>query len=504
MIRDAQDLDNATVLQADVCIAGAGAAGITLARRLQGQGLRVVLLESGGFEREDDTQALYEGTEIGELAVGLATCRVRALGGSTNAWAGWCRRLEDEDFQVRPWMPLSGWPLHGADLAPYYDLAHATLEIGTDEFDTDAITARSGLQALPLDATRVRTSLYQYSPPVRMVVRDRAELEASEDIDLLLHANLTEIELGQDGDVAGFGCQTLSGVSFRVTAQAYVLALGGIENARMLLASNRQEGAGVGNGHDVVGRYFMEHPHFYKNAWLVTSAARDLTLYTGRREAITVDAARPAGVPTEVRGALTLPGGLRSTQGLPGLAATLRPFGTEEAAERMGDVAGDALAPLLRSDDALALYALDIRAEQRPIADSRVTLSSERDALGVPRTQITWRIDEADLAAVQTTLTHFGTEIARAGVGRLWMPLDDRGVLQPSSFDRGCHHMGTTRMHSDPTKGVVDADLRVHGVPSLSIAGSSVYPTGGFANPTLTLVALAHRLADRLIAELAP
>jgi choline dehydrogenase-like flavoprotein len=502
MIRDARDLEDDAELTADVCIAGAGAAGITLARELRGRGLSVIVLESGDLEGEAAIQDLYEGIEVGPHEVGLRSCRVRQFGGSTNAWAGWCRRLTDDDFEARPWLEGSGWPLTAEEMAPWYDRAHELCEIGADDFDVAAMADRDDtIRPMPLDPTRVETAVYQFSPPTRFGTRYRRSMEDADDVEVYLRANLVDIRLDETGDCDAFVAATLDGGRFTVRASRFVLAMGGIANARMLLASNTQEPAGVGNGNDLVGRYFMEHPHFYWTAWLAAPADLDLDLYVRYPTTLTYDDASPDGVSIRVRGALALPQALRASQQRIALAATLRPDDLESASDRTGSVPGKQLRAVLRGGD-IALYGLDVRAEQRPIPESRVTLALQRDALGVPITQMDWRIAQADIADTGATLRQFGVELARAGIGRLWMPTGPEGY-EPVGYNVGCHHMGTTRMAASPDDGVVDADCRVHGVPSLFVAGSSVFTTGGFANPTLTIVALAVRLADTLAAELA-
>ena len=500
MLRDAIDLTD-TLLTADVCIVGAGAAGITLAIELEGQGLRVLLLESGGLEREEDTQELYEGSQSGQHNLGIATCRLRWLGGSTNAWAGWCRRLEPEDFEERSWMPNSGWPISLDDLSPHYDRAHEVVGIGAADFDAEAITARSDLRTLALPPEAARTVLYQYSAPTRFGQRYRSRIENSADIELLLHANLIDIRLGNDGQVDALECGTLTGVRFEVKADRYVLAAGGIENARALLSSNRQEAAGIGNANDLVGRYFMEHPHFYKAGWLLVPNSVDVDFYAGFSDGLTVDEANPDGVWNRIRGALSLPVELREQLQTPVGAATLVERELNEVLDRTGYVSGADLAPLLRAGDDFKLFGVDMRAEQRPVDHSRVRLSSALDPFARPRADVAWNIATEDIDAMHRTLVHLGAVLGAAGVGRMWIPTQD-GLFRPNGYFEGCHHMGTTRMSNDAKTGVVDADLRVHGLDTLYVLGSSVFPTGGFANPTLTIVALAVRLADHLAREL--
>ena len=141
--------------------------------------------------------------------------------------------------------------------------------------------------------------------------------------------------------------------------------------------------------------------------------------------------------------------------------------------------------------------------EQAPNPASRVRLIEQRDALGMPRVQLEWRLSGLDKRSIRRAHELLARELGRAGLGRLQLMLSEDEHRWPPELGGGRHHMGTTRMHRDPARGVVDPDCRVHGVGNLYVAGSSVFPTVGAANPTLTIVALALRLADHLVEQLA-
>jgi choline dehydrogenase-like flavoprotein len=256
--RDSRDLEEGTILGADLCILGAGAAGITLARALGSSGLTIILLESGGLEPEDANKALSEAKMTGIQTWSPADMRVRVLGGSTQHWTGHCRPLGADDFTARSWLPNSGWPITLADLEPYYALAQETLELGA--FDYDPAGRAQGRALLPFSPV-AENRYYQLSPPTRMGERYRSELDAAEYLTVYTYANATNLVLnGARTRIGAVDVKTLSGKSLRVQAGMFVLAMGGLENARLLLASNTQLSAGVANGNDVVGRYLMEHP----------------------------------------------------------------------------------------------------------------------------------------------------------------------------------------------------------------------------------------------------
>jgi choline dehydrogenase-like flavoprotein len=470
-------LPNST-LSADLCVVGAGAAGITLARELREQGLRVLLLESGDFEPSPETQDLYRGSMSGIDTWAPDNHRWRYFGGSTNRWAGWCMPLEPEDFVRRDHVPLSGWPIRRSDLDPYYARAQQIVQIGS-RWEAASVAETLGRPLVPAPSGHLATRLFRYSPPTRFGSRYRRALEESETVEVVRNANVVGIELA-GGRVSHLRCRVLGGPSFTVEADRYVLAMGGLENARLLLASN------VGNESGFVGRCFMEHPHLYgSSAWLEVGGS-DLDFYTGQ--------SRPAGE-DDVLGVLALSREIRDAEGLLDLTISMHEESLEDAST--GEVRATDVAARWRAQEGTRLFRLTLRAEQSPFEKSRVTLTDEVDPLGVPRIDVHWAVRDEDLRGYRRSMEILGRELGAAGLGRMWTPHDAEGRFQ-DVIAPGGHHMGTTRMSADPSDGVVDADCRCHEVANLYIAGSSVFATGGSANPTLTIVALAARLADHL------
>jgi choline dehydrogenase-like flavoprotein len=288
---------------------------------------------------------------------------------------------------------------------------------------------------------------------------------------------------------------TLAGNRFSVAARVVVLATGGIENARILLASRASRPNGIGNDRDLVGRFFMDHPHLRAGVYLPSSAAFDGAFYRRR------DDQRAIGV-------LTVADALLRRDGLLGFSLTLSRRAVSRDAALDGDVqqaasdleGGAALAAVSRPPDATVL---ECRTEPAPNPDSRVTLAGERDALGMPRARLDWQLTAADFASLRAGQEIVAREVGRAGVGRVQLPRDAPRSAWTQKVRGGQHHIGTTRTAEDPARGVVDAHCRVHGIENLYVAGSSVFPTAGTANPTLTLTALALRLADRIRARFA-
>jgi choline dehydrogenase-like flavoprotein len=519
---DARSVPGGTRIDADVAIVGGGAAGITIALELDESGISTVLLESGGFKRDSKTDDLNIGESDGLGYAFLEDSRSRFLGGSTNCWGGGCRTLEPEDFEARAWVRASGWPITYDDLAPYYRRASVTLRLGPVDYDAAGWEHRIGnpqARLLPFQSTRVSSEIRQFSPPARFGKLYRSRLEMSAHIRCFLHANLVGINTDENATlVEGLRMATLTGREFRVVPRIAILAMGGIENARMLLLPNPHAPEGIGNPYDLVGRYFMEHPSFRSGLFTKALSAPSLDWYDS-----TYNFFNPAftsgGIPTAAFFSLTRAtheqeGLLRNRMLLfttfageenPGRDALRRLLGRPHGARRSRNPRQD-LATFLRYAPQVGVgiaarrYRLSRLArmthlytivEPEPSPDSRLTLSNERDSLGVNRPRLTWRLTpsvERTLARAQQILSE---ELARIGAGEL--DLESQG--DPHWC---CHHIGTTRMSTDARHGVVNPDCRVHDLQNLYVAGSSVFPTAGSDLPTLTIVALAIRLADHV------
>ena len=495
-------------VEVDVCIVGGGAAGITLAREFIGTSISVCLLESGGLTLRPEDQALYAGQVVGEDYHALERCRLRFFGGTTNHWGGTCRPLDDIDFQCRSWVAHSGWPLSRQDLLPYYERAQQVCDLGPLAYE---IADWPGLRPLRVQGGSLLTRLFQKSPPTRFGTRYRRELMKAGNVTTFLRCNAVELETdGAGSRVTRVRVATLGGRRFRVAARSYVLALGAIENARLLLASKRVHENGLGNTNDLVGRYFMEHPYVIAASAVISRGDWSPDLYTQQR----VGKQRVAAF-------LTLSDEVQREKQLLNFGMTLYRKGKVDTSNLMGDVLdglgqdgeSDALSDRLSAmlsnlADAAGDYYRDLWDEDAfhvmhwmettPNPDNRVVLDREKDALGMNRVKLAWKTSPDDIATMRRAMTAVGEALGRSGLGRLKIEFEEGATSWGSSQGWGCHHMGTTRMHDQATRGVVDRDCRVHGVSNLFIAGSSVFPTSGAANPTLTLIALSLRLADHL------
>lgn len=524
MIEDARSISDGTRLECDVCIVGAGPAGIALALELAPTSARICVLEAGGLSYERASQALLDGEVIGDSYPSLRDARFAGLGGAGGLWAGWCRPLDAIDFAERPWVQGSGWPFPLEELLPAYHRAHELCHIGPFDYDPRSWSARTGERCLPLASDAVGVAMFHVSP-VRFGQAYRQALATAPNVRVLLHAVASRCHAAPgEGMIERVAVGTLAGRRFDVTARCFVLAAGGVENARLLLLSGDSPADAIGNADGLVGRYFTEHPFIEPGSFVPRDPAASLRFYFP---------ARAQGLPpgAAVRGAFTLTAAaLERRRLLNGAmfflpAYEAHPVFADPAVRSMlelwekvrgrgvpGEI-GPHLARIARSPWRVAHAALR-RATVRPgrtarwrlrgffecesLADNRVTLGPGRDDLGRPLPELRWRMSELDVASMRRSWLLLGEALAAAGHGRLELDWPDTPEAWRGAARGGKHHMGTTRMHVSPRRGVVDADGRVHGTSNLFVAGSSVFPTGGFANPTLTIVALAVRLAGHL------
>ena len=536
MIIDGRSLPDNALIEADVCIVGAGVAGVTLARELCGTDVRVCVLESGGLNPETATQSLCGGENVGHPYFPLDTARSRNFGGSSYRWlaelgdgrvGARLRPLDAIDFEAREWLPYSGWPFDKKQMDPFYERAQAVCQVGPYTYDVEDWEEPGRTPRLPLHRDRVKTVMFQLCSRDVFGTRHQEDIRHASNITTYLHATAVEVETARYPDVvSGIRVACLNGKGFRAHATWYVLALGGIETPRLLLLSRATQKDGLGNQHDLVGRFFMEHPHLASGFFLPNDPKlfQAVGLY---------DTHSRNGMPIE--GKLALSEGVLRQERLLNCCTQIEPVGNLGVVSslsegvhtvkalgsslRHGDIAefnqqlstvfpviGEFSIVLYRKAmkvfkflqrfEKVTRFRLRHMTEQAPNPDSRVTLCEARDALGQFRARLDWRLSAQDIRSIIRSQEIIDAELRRVGLGRLRIELQDD--TPPLHVKGGWHHMGTTRMHVDPTQGVVDAHGRIHGMSNVFIAGSSVFPTGGYANPTLTTVALTVKLADHI------
>jgi choline dehydrogenase-like flavoprotein len=540
MIVDASQFPAFTQLEADIAIVGAGPAGITLAHELMGSGLSVLLLEAGGKTVETRRLDGFAG-EVVDAArhPPLGLYRVRGLGGTSTLWGGRCVPFDPIDLEVRPHIRWSGWPITYDELKSWYRRALAYCEAGPFRFQAgEALGGRAAAMVPGLEGGDIASdAIERFSPPTDFGRRYRRALERSHDITVVLGANCTGLTLTENHQaVEALGFTNPAGQRFRVRARRIVLAAGTLETTRLLLA------AGAGN--DFVGRFYMCHlegkaavARFRPGARVIFHYERDRDgVYFRRHFSLPAETQHRHGL-TNVILRFEPPVIANPDHGDPVLSAMwlsrtfLKPEyerklasfgyrGAESGGRRtliarhvinvgLGAPAlarfgldwtlRHTLAPrklpyvAVRGQD--GAFTLDYNAEQVPNPDSRVTLSDERDRAGLPRLRVDWRASPQDVDGVLAAHRLLAERIAANGIGRLEV---DEAAIRDGYNAIGGHHIGTTRMAHDPQHGAVDHHCRLFGTANLFIAGASVFPTSSHANPTLTLVALAARLAAHL------
>lgn len=503
---DARHLDNGTLIEGDICIVGAGAAGISMALDLKDSKKKIILLEGGGFEYENEVQDLYDGENLGQRYYPLRSCRLHYFGGTTGHWAGMCSPYDPIDFKKRAWVPNSGWPITRDELDPFYAKANNILELGPYRYDEAYWNEQIPRTPLPLNGEVVWNKMWQFSAPTRFGTRYRDDIVNAPNIHLYTYCNLTNIEADPGVNrVLQLQVKNHAGKIHRVKAKQFVLACGAIQNARMLLASNKQQKAGLGNEYDQVGRYFMEHLEVRSaNLYLEKQHPMDLYIFAdiGGTPRAEISFTEKAQEENEI-----LNGTISFTP--IEFAKNQKPMidvWTNKDPRKSFDNLLVNFDDMINQDESFdvnqsRVFELFTRMEQAPNPDSRVLLSDEMDSLGVPKANLHWDLTELDQVSLRKIYQVFGREVGKAGVGRvklfefLWDANKDDML---STLGGGWHHMGTTRMHEDPKKGVVDKNCKVHGLSNLYVAGSACCSTSGAPNPTLNLVALSLRLSDHL------
>jgi len=460
----------------DFCVVGSGPAGMTVALELERAGRSVLLLEGGGLEHSQESQDIYKGDVIGDPYFRLDHARLRYLGGTSGHWAGWCSRLEESDFQKKEGFEDAQWPIEKKDLDPFWERALAILDVPPPRQDV-VFDRAFGIR---------ETSISMSS--VRFGQKYRERLDASKNLIYVTSANLRGLKT--DGQqVVGATVTNYAGHSANVKAKRFILAMGGIENSRMLLWWNQQANGKLVDARAPLGRYWMEHPDFTIGYALVDFKITQPPGYHRPQLLLnfTDEVKRKLGV-------LNCRIRLRETPS----------GGTNRLLKDLACVAPKAgeWAAALAGKNIMCGAILRVEWEQEPVWSNHVQLSdTKRDRFGIPLTELHWKRTERDRLTMQRSLSHFNEYLMAGNHGRLKL---EEWVFgngdYPVREDEGSswHHMGGTRMGRTSQQGVVDSDCRVFGQNNLYVAGSSVFPSGGAVNPTLTIVQLALRLADHL------
>lgn len=482
MIFDFETLDTATL--PPTIIIGSGPAGVTLAQALEAQGIPSVILEAGGFDYSAALQKTCSGTVIGDPYFDLEHSHLKYFGGSSNHWSGVCRPLDAVDFQPNPrFTGHIGWPIGKADLDPYQEATNGILEVGPfrDRRHTDML----------------KEVEFSFSPPVNFGVKYQERFEASDLAHVCLNAAVTTLE-AENGRVSRITVANLDGREVSLTPDRVVLAMGGIENARLLLWSNRQSAEPVVSQQSPLGAYWFDHPHdvsgevtlfdrfheYDSGGDVAFFAPSDAAMaeYGILNGCIRIWQVSKAGPEGPDRGDST---GKRLTRNLICNSRIIGDFVENRMDRRVGCLSTP----------------IELVWEQEARAENRIALSeTETDAFGIPRPVIHWAKSPQDLRSAKVIMELFGRYLAETGAGELkvYNHVIDGVDFPPSEWMAGYHHMGGTRMADSPERGVVDRNLKIFGMENAYVLGSSVFPHGGYANPTYTIVQLALRLGDHL------
>lgn len=528
----------------DLCIIGSGPAGLTIANELKGSGISLCVLESGGAVKTPSADALRALESSGILI--KEESRARVLGGASTVWSGLSSPLDDIDFEERSYLQVPGWPISRASLQNYYARAAERYGFpGLERMQTPYLALVREQGDWQGRWENIEEKVFLASDPVRNFGSDFRDIFEGEECDLLLNATVEKLETAPDfGHVTSTLVRSGDGSRWRLEARRFVLAAGGIENARLLLNSTDSHPSGLGNAHDQVGRYLMNHPKHYYGEIVLTKPVRELPYYFGytkegfagyaglrlketvqREKGVLNSYVRfeplypwsdSPGIGAFVTLVKTATPLVRSWLRFQKAAVPLRDYaetgeGTSAGPTSLRDWIS-LMGRIVRHAIPVSRYILSrlmqggspritrIRLrnfmEMEPRAENRVTLAAEKDAFGMPRACVVHECSARDKRSLIELHERLGQEVATLGFGRLESALGEEPVW-PINRDAS-HHMGTTRMGNDPATSVVDAHCRVHGVENLYVAGASVFPTSGCANPTLTLVALAIRLAEHL------
>lgn len=532
-LNDLREFEHNSIIEADLCIVGSGPAGLSIAKEFIGTEVNVWVVESGGLKEEADTQSLYDIESVGfPRVMQQDLVRNRMFGGSSHTWMGRCTPFDPIDFQQRDWVPYSGWSIDLKQLDGYLDRAREILGLESNCYDERLWKLfKVSPPRKALDLKLLKPQFWQFSKvsrnnkePMRFGSNFPAD---APNINFLLHANVTHLNTNQQGTrLESVEVSTLEKKRALIKAKAVVLCCGGIENARLLLASNRIIPEGVGNQNDTVGRFLMDHAGSMIGSYDPKVALK----VQGRFDAYWLQDGEKKSF--YLHGVALSPE-VQAKEQLLNAAAFLLPTAAQDdpwtALKRLKpvikqkkltkSVIQDALTvlshplemlhgiyrvlvkhrPPIEKNESVIIYSL---VEQMPDRESRVTLSDQRDSLGMPLSKLNWKVSDLERQTVQRLAHLICQEFQRLGLPQ---PTLAEWINHPenwqSAFMDRAHPIGTTRMSKNPKEGVVDFNGQVHGVEGLFIAGSSVFPTAGHANPTLMIVALSIRLADWLKAN---
>ncbi|WP_116364534.1 GMC oxidoreductase [Parahaliea mediterranea] len=472
-------------LRADVCIAGAGPAGIVLALELARArpDWHIVLCEAGGTGNATEAERDIYRMALGEKSYSVADiCRRRRLGGTTAHWGGWSKPLDATDYEDNPAWDVPAWPITQAEVQRYMDSALAWTEITSTEFDLSRVRDTIAQHLLPLRVDGPITEhAFRFSPPTRFGTRYYNDINQQDNLTCLLHANLTRLDRAGER-ITQAEVKPLDGAAALITAEHFVLAMGGLETTRHLL-NLRGEAAADGEGifSDHLGRYFADHYGPRAGNLLAPEGLKYHRFSNDGQPIMPVLTFSADHIRKERQHNTCMTLNASSGEG-----SVLHQYGSQSG--------------LNFKPGNYWQYQVQMIVEPRPNPLSRIHLTNERCALGLRRLKLDWQPHRDDFDSAYTFYQTLGGELSRTGLGRFQITRQNTAEHQARASG-ACHHLGTTRMAARPEDGVVDTDLKVFGSQNLYVASSSVFPRYGYSNPTLTIAALSVRLAQHLAGQ---
>ena len=529
MIVDGRVLDANSTRKTNVCIMGGGVAGLVLAKELAASFKKIIIIESGGEYYDQETQELYAAsTNNKNYYPNSLYSRLRFLGGSSNHWENNTSPLDPIDFEKRDWIENSGWPVDYDDVAQHYPAAGEYCGVKDDGYDKKVWSKRLNKEDVFSNSVSLETGIAKAArPSTRFYNSYGKEIAALPSIEIITNANAVDVEFDENTkNISKVYFESIPGIRHEVSTDLCVMCLGGIENARMLLAFNEKYDHRLGNRYDNVGRYFMDHPvvraaQFY---------AHDMSRYTLYKPTDLVDRivlgfwklradTLAANKLNNIRMPLVSATNYTMSDGISSHHILKDALSNGELPEDFGshllnfvrdfDMVAEAVSrrkfgtKIFDHADEIAAYQMPIMMEQTPHRDNRIKLGDSKDRFGIRRIEIEWQLKEDDKEKFWQALTLVANEVGANSLGRIRLLQERSERIWGDQLGFGHHHMGTTRMCHNYKDGVTDATQKVFGTNNLFVAGSSVFPTGGHVPPTLTIVAMTIRLAKYISREFA-
>jgi len=513
MIRDLLREKPSPDYRPQICIVGAGAAGICLAVELSKRGKNVMVLEGGGRDIEDAAQEPYRSEVVGHEHRGIHTGRFRVHGGTTTRWGGQVYELNSEDFERRDWITGSGWPLSHSDLEPFYRRALDFEGLGSVARNDANVWKALGLPEPSFP--ELQSYLTRWCPEPNFARLHARTLETADNLQVWLHANAVELLL-ENETVRALRVRTQQGTEIILQADHFVFCMGTIECVRFFLQP--RPGDLPWNRSGLLGRHFQDHVDANAARVIPRNRRQFAELFDNiflrgfkyhpklrlspavQRRARILNCAATMSFSSNVDEALAA---TKTTAKhlFRGRFAELNATDILRSARHAPLLVRQAARYALRHrvyNPASAEIRLRVHCEQRPDSDSSITLSTQRDSLGLLRARLDWRISDLELETIRTFAGTAANSLARVAE----IEPDPTLINIDSSFLERCddsnHHMGGMRMAASPAEGIVTPDLLLHGTRNVYVCSGAVFPTSGFSNPTHTVLALAMRLADRL------